>query len=193
MDLKSSIEINLVDSFVLAKIGEGHGESRLYLGGKSNKEIIESIFNIADPTNQILVFSKKNIINVVKFFEPFFINPKSFYLDNGKLISFKQPLKKIFEENMQSLEFKREEITEKAELLSADRSGRSYLRVKKTSLLRSYFLPHSVKLIMKESQGYIKCSIKPEIIPIKKPIKVNGKKHEVEFDYLSSYDFKREN
>ena len=54
-------------------------------------------------------------------------------------------------------------------------------------------MPHSVKLIMKENQGHVQCSIKPEIIPIKKPIKVNGEKHEVEFDYLSGYDFECKN
>lgn len=193
MDPKGVIEINLVDSFVLNKIGEGHGESRLYLGGKNSKEVIDSIFNIKDPSNQVLAFSKKNIISAVKFFEPFFLNPKSFYLDNGKLISFKQPLSKIFNQNLRSLDSKQEKITEQAELLSADSSGRSYLRVKKTSLLRHYFLPHSVKLIMKENHGHVQCSVKPEIIPIKKPIKVNGKKHEVEFDYLSGYDFECRN
>jgi len=163
------------------------------LGGKNSKELIGSIFNIKDPSNQVLTFSKKNIISTVKFFEPFFLSPKSFYLDNGKLISFKQPLSKIFDRNLRSLESKEEKIIEQAELLSADGSGRSYLRVNKNSLLRHFFLPHSVKLIMKENQGHVQCSIKPEIIPIKKPIKVNGEKHEVEFDYLSGYDFECKN
>lgn len=193
MGPKDVIEINLVDSFVLNKIGEGHGESRLYLGGKNSKELIGSIFNIKDPSNQVLAFSKKNIISTVKFFEPFFLSPKGFYLDNGKLISFKQPLSKIFDRNLRSLESKEEKITEQAELLTADGSGRCYLRVNKNSLLRHCFLPHSVKLIMKENQGHVQCSIKPEIIPIKKPIKVNGEKHEVEFDYLSGYDFECKN
>ena len=103
MDPKGVIEINLVDSFVLNKIGEGHGESRLYLGGKNSKELIDSIFNTKDPSDQVLTFSKKNIISTVKFFEPFFLSPKSFYLDNGNLIYFKQPLGKIFDRNLRSL------------------------------------------------------------------------------------------
>ena len=46
MDPKEAfIEVKLVDSFVLNKIGEGHGESRLYLGGISSKQLIKTIFS----------------------------------------------------------------------------------------------------------------------------------------------------
>lgn len=191
MDPKeTSIEVKLVDSFVLNKIGEGHGESRLYLGGMRSKQHIQTIFNQDNPLEQTLRFSKKNILNTLGFFEPFFHNPKSFYLDNGKLISFTQPLSKIYNVNLKTLNEFKEEITEVAELLPSDKSGRTYLRVKKESLLRRFFLPHSVKVIFRKSEAFIDCSIKPEIIPIKKAIKVNGEKHEVEFDYISEYDFK---
>ena len=191
MDPKEAlIEVKLVDSFVLNKIGEGHGESRLYLGGISSKQIIKTIFNQGKPLEQTLRFSKKNILNTLGFFEPFFLNPKSFYLDNGKLISFTQPLSNIYNDNLKTLDRLKEEITEVAELLPSDKSGRTYLRVKKESLLRRFFLPHSVKIIFKKREVFIDCSIKPEIIPIKKAIKVNGQKHNVEFDYMSGYDFK---
>jgi len=191
MDPKETlIEVKLVDSFVLNKIGEGHGESRLYLGGISSKQIIKTIFNQGKPLEQTLRFSKKNILNTLGFFEPFFLNPKSFYLDNGKLISFTQPLSNIYNNNLKTLNRLKEEITEVAELLPSDKSGRTYLRVKKESLLRRFFLPHSVKIIFKKREVFIDCSIKPEIIPIKKAIKVNGQKHNVEFDYMSGYDFK---
>ena len=191
MDPKEAlIEVKLVDSFVLNKIGEGHGESRLYLGGMSSKQHIQKIFNKDKPLEQTLRFSKKNILNTLGFFEPFFLNPKSFYLDNGKLISFSQPLSKIYNKNLRTLNGLKEEIIEVAELLPADKSGRTYLRVKKESLLRRFFLPHSVKIIFKKNDIFIDCSVKPEIIPIKKAIKVNGKKHNVEFDYMSRYDFK---
>jgi len=191
MDPKETlIEVKLVDSFVLNKIGEGHGESRLYLGGISSKQIIKTIFNQGKPLEQTLRFSKKNILNTLGFFEPFFLNPKSFYLDNGKLISFTQPLSNIYNDNLKTLDRLKEEITEVAELLPSDKSGRTYLRVKKESLLRRFFLPHSVKIIFKKREVFIDCSIKPEIIPIKKAIKVNGQKHNVEFDYMSGYDFK---
>ena len=191
MDPKETlIEVKLVDSFVLNKIGEGHGESRLYLGGMSSKQHIQKIFNKDKPLEQALRFSKKNILNTLGFFEPFFLNPKSFYLDNGKLISFTQPLSNIYNDNLKTLDRLKEEITEVAELLPSDKSGRTYLRVKKESLLRRFFLPHSVKIIFKKREVFIDCSIKPEIIPIKKAIKVNGQKHNVEFDYMSGYDFK---
>ena len=41
----SNKEIALVDSFVLTKLGEGHGESTLYLGGKGAHENISSFFD----------------------------------------------------------------------------------------------------------------------------------------------------
>ena len=67
-----ALMVMIVDRTFLNKIGEGHGESRLYLGGKNSKELIDSIFNTKDPTNQVLIFSKKNIMRAVKFFELFF-------------------------------------------------------------------------------------------------------------------------
>ena len=69
MDPKETlIEVKLVDSFVLNKIGEGHGESRLYLGGMSSKQHIQKIFNKDKPLEQTLRFSKKKYIKYVRFF-----------------------------------------------------------------------------------------------------------------------------
>lgn len=187
------MEIKLVDSFVLNKLGEGHGESRLYLGGKTSNNDIKDIFNLQKPSSQLLRLSKKNICKVLNFFESFYLNPKSFYLNNGKLISFKQPLKKIYIQNLQLLDSSANEIIERAELLDADKAGRRYLRVSEKSLLRKLFLPHSTKVILKKYHDgishFIDCEFKPELKPVKKTIKVKNINHIVEFDYLNNYDF----
>ena len=191
--MSECIEVKLVDSFVLNKLGEGHGESRLYLGGYSNLKIINNIFQAKQKSITTLKFSKSNISHALSFFEPFYKNPKKFYLSNGKLHGFKKDLPKLFEIIQEILKNSPEEIFESSELLSADKKGRSYLRVNKDSLLRKFFLPHSVKALFSRNSfladEQVYCEIKPELIPIKKDIKVNNQKLSLEFDYFSNYEY----
>ena len=188
-----NLEVKLVDSFVLNKLGEGHGESRLYLGGYSNLKIINNIFQTKADSKITLKFFKSNILDTLSFFEPFYRNPKKFYLSNGKLHGFSKDLPKLYGIIQEILKNSSEEIFESGELLSADKKGRSYLRVEKNSLLRKFFLPHSVKVIFSRNASIIDaqvlCDIKPELIPIKKDIKVNNQKLSLEFDYFSNYEY----
>jgi len=190
--MSNSLEVKLVDSFVLNKLGEGHGESRLYLGGYSSLDTINKIFIPSENSIIQLKLLKSNILHTLGFFEPFYKNPKKFYLSNGKLLSFRQNLPELYETILASLENYQEDILESAELLSADKKGRSYLRVNKNSMLRKFFLPHSVKVIFSRQlsffSNYVHCEIKPELIPIKKEIKVNNQKLTIEFDYFSDYE-----
>ena len=85
----SMYETSLVDSFVLPKFGEGHGESTLYLGGKGKQKQISELFQNTESANIHIFFSKENLLSIMNFYEPYFKNPHGFYLDNGKLIKFK--------------------------------------------------------------------------------------------------------
>ena len=190
--MSNSLEVKLVDSFVLNKLGEGHGESRLYLGGYSSLDTINKIFTSSENSIIQLKLFKTNILHTLGFFEPFYKNPRKFYLSNGKLLSFKQNLPELYETILASLANYKEEILESAELLSADKKGRSYLRVNKNSILRKFFLPNSVKVIFSKQSSwfkdYVHCEVKPELIPIKKEIKVNSQKLSLEFDYFLDYE-----
>ena len=88
----SKNEISLVDSFVLNKLGEGHGESTLYLGGKKKHEQIYELFGNSPSAKIKLFFSKENFISILNFYEPYFKKPHGFYLNNGKLVTFKDGL-----------------------------------------------------------------------------------------------------
>ena len=76
--MSNYLEVKLVDSFVLNKLGEGHGESRLYLGGHGLIEKINKIFCTLDNRSVELKLSKDNLLAVVNFYKPFFKNQKGF-------------------------------------------------------------------------------------------------------------------
>lgn len=190
--MSNYLEVKLVDSFVLNKLGEGHGESRLYLGGHGLIEKINKIFCTLDNRSVELKLSKDNLLAVVNFYKPFFKNQKKFYLSNGKLLGFKHCLKDIWNENWQLIKNSDQYIYEPATIILPDKKGRTYLRVKPDSLLRKLFLPHSVRVIFSNDQNHfnqVDCEIKSEIKPVKKQIKVNGTKLSIEFDYFNDFEY----
>ena len=89
--------------------------------GYSNLKIINNICQAKQKSITTLKFSKSNISHALSFFEPFYKNPKKFYLNNGKLHGFKKDLPKLFEIIQEILKNSPEEIFESSELLSADK------------------------------------------------------------------------
>ncbi|MDB9813353.1 hypothetical protein OAC45_02690 [Gammaproteobacteria bacterium] len=95
----SKHQISLVDSFVLTKLGEGHGESTLYLGGKNKVDEINDFFeneSFNTPFQAFLLTS--NLLKILGFYRHFYMNPHDFYCADGHLISFKHDLPKILQE-----------------------------------------------------------------------------------------------
>jgi len=189
----SNKEIALVDSFVLTKLGEGHGESTLYLGGKGAHENISSFFDTPYKEKMFKVyFSKENLLKVLIFYQAFYKNPHSFYMSDGRLIGFKDNLAHHYDECFNKLNASDEYISNEVELLNPDSQSRQYLRVFAGSILREIFLPYSVKIcftkIHLHNNSYldmlIKCS--PYIAAKKHHIKVGGKSVKVEFNYLNN-------
>ena len=187
----SKYETSLVDSFVLPKLGEGHGESTLYLGGKAKQKEISELFQNSESSNVHIFFSKKNFLSIMNFYEPYFKKPHGFYLDNGKLINFKDDLESIYKNGINEITANKELFYEEVELLKADSQGRIYLRFNKNSIMRRVFLPHSVKCIFsiytKEANS-IFCQVKAELSSVKKKIKINKEMITVDIDYFNSYE-----
>ena len=190
--LFSKKEIALVDSFVLTKLGEGHGESTLYLGGKKDHEDILSFFkNIPFNFPFTAYLAKSNLLKILNFYEPFFENPHSFYLSNGHLISFKQDLSLHYQKFINKIEKYDRLIANEFELLKPDSQGRIYLRVSSNSLLRSLFLPYSVKVcfqliqLHEDSKLDILIACHPFIVSKNHNIKIGGNNLTVEINYLN--------
>ena len=187
----SKNEINLVDSFLLNKLGEGHGESTLYLGGKKKHEQIYELFGNSASAKIKLFFSKENFISILNFYQPYFKKPHGFYLNNGKLITFKDGLYDIFKTEMEIIKLNDESFYEYVDLLKPDSQGRIYLRFDNGSILRRVFLPHSVNCVLfsyKNKSEAIFCEIKPVLKPVKKKIKINQEMILVDIDYFKSYN-----
>ena len=188
----SNKEIALVDSFVLTKLGEGHGESTLYLGGKGAHEDIASFFDapFKDKIFQVY-FSKANLLKILNFYQPFYKNPHSFYMSDGRLIEFQDDLSQHYDKSIKKINASEEYIPNEVELLNPDSQDRQYLRVFAGSILREMFLPYSVKICFKKIHLHnhhhldilIECS--PYIAAKKHNIKVGGKSLKVEFNYLN--------
>ena len=188
----SKKEIALVDSFVLTKLGEGHGEATLYLGGKKDHEDILSFFeDISFNSIFTAYFAKSNLLKIFNFYEPFFQNPHSFYLSNGQLISFKQDLLQHYKKCISQINESDELIPNEFELLKPDSQGRIYLRVFSDSLLRRLFLPYSVKVSLqliqlhKSNNPAILIACYPFITSKNHNIKVGGESLKVEINYLN--------
>lgn len=188
----SNKEIALVDSFVLTKLGEGHGESTLYLGGKGAHGDISSFFDTPYKEKMFQVyFCKENLLKVLNFYQPFFDNPHSFYISDGRLIEFQGDLSQHYEKCIKKINASDEYISNEVELLNPDSQDRQYLRVFSGSILREMFLPYSVKICFKKIHLHnnpdldivIECS--PYIAAKKHNIKVGGKSVKVEFNYLN--------
>lgn len=189
----SNKEIALVDSFVLTKLGEGHGESTLYLGGKGAHEDIASFFDAPFKDKMFQVyFSKANLLKILNFYQPFYKNPHSFYMSDGRLIEFQNDLSKLYDECFKKINTSDEYVSNEVELLNPDSQDRQYLRVFAGSILREMFLPYSVKICLKKIHLHnkpdldilIECS--PYIAAKKHNIKVGGKSVKVEFNYFNS-------
>jgi hypothetical protein len=185
-------KISLVDSFVLNKLGEGHGESTLYLGGKTRHEDIAEVFKNAEANGIKLFFSKENILGILNCFKPYYLNQHGFYLNNGELLDFKNNLKEVFTNEVETINKKTSIFSEDVELLDADSQGRIYMRVESSSILRRVFLPHSVYcvILIHINNDVISpfCKFYPELEPIKKNIKYKNKKMKVEIDYFKRYE-----
>ena len=188
----SNKEIALVDSFVLTKLGEGHGESTLYLGGKGAHENIASFFDTPFKDKMFQVyFSKANLLKILNFYQPFYKNPHSFYMSDGRLIEFQDDLSQHYDKSIKKINASEEYIPNEVELLNPDSQDRQYLRVFAGSILREMFLPYSVKICFKKIHLHknphldilIECS--PYIAAKKHNIKVGGKSLKVEFNYLN--------
>lgn len=189
----SNKEIALVDSFVLTKLGEGHGESTLYLGGKGAHKDISNFFDfLSKDKNFQVYFLKENLLKVLNFYQPFFKNPHSFFMSDGRLIEFQNDLPQHYDKCIKKINASSEFISNEVELLNPDSQGRQYLRVFADSILREMFLPYSVKICFKKIHLHnnsdldilIECS--PYIAAKKHNIKVGGKSVKVEFNYLNS-------
>jgi hypothetical protein len=189
----SNKEIALVDSFVLTKLGEGHGESTLYLGGKGAQEGISSFFDTSSKEKRFQVyFLKENILKVLNFYQAFYKNPHSFYMNDGRLIEFQDDLSQHYEKCIKKINASDEYISNEVELLNPDSQDRQYLRVFSGSILREMFLPYSVKICFikihlhnnSDLDILIECS--PYIAAKKHIIKAGGKSVKVEFNYFNS-------
>ena len=135
----SEKKINLPDSFVINKLGEGHGESTLYLGGKRDHTHVYNLFKETLTKKHKLLFSSKNILQIINFYEPFYTNQHKFYLNNGELLGFKSNLKEVLKKEKIIQNKNNLIIDEEVEILKPDSQGRIYLRVDSLSILREYF------------------------------------------------------
>ena len=119
------------------------------------------------------------------FFENFYNKPHDFYLNTGEKISFKQNLFQVYKGAMNFFEELDDIYHENAFLISPDSQGRVYLRFLPDSILRRFFLPHSIscKFIRINSRD-IFCELYPVIMSTKKTIKLNNKKYWTEFNYF---------
>ena len=189
----SEKKINLPDSFVVNKLGEGHGESTLYLGGKKDHADIYNLFKKSSAEKNELLFSSKNILQILNFYEPFYINQHKFYLNDGELLGFKYNLEDVFRREKVIQEENNPTINEKVEILEPDSQGRIYLRVDSSSVLRRIFLPYSVYCVLfkyidpsKEEMPF--CKFYPILQPSKKNIRYKKMKMTLDIDYFTSYE-----
>ena len=198
MDLEASLKkvalsekkINLPDSFVVNKLGEGHGESTLYLGGKKDHSHIYDLFKKLE--NELL-FSSKNILQILNFYEPFYVNQHKFYLNNGELLGFKSDLKDLLKKEKAIQEKNNSIINESVEILEPDSQGRIYLRVDSSSILRRVFLPYSVycvlfKYISPSQEELPFCKFYPRLMSSKKNIRYKRMKMTIDIDYFTNYE-----
>lgn len=201
MDLEANLKkvalsekkINLPDSFVVNKLGEGHGESTLYLGGKRDHSHIYDLFKKSTTEKHELLFSSKNILQILNFYEPFYINQHKFYLNNGELLGFKSDLKDLLKKEKIIQEKNSSIINEDVEILKPDSQGRIYLRVDSSSILRRIFLPYSVYCVLfkyirpnKEEMPF--CKFYPILQSSKKNIRHNKIKMTIDIDYFTNYE-----
>ena len=188
----SKHQISLVDSFVLTKLGEGHGESTLYLGGKNKVDEINDFFeneSFNTPFQAFLLTS--NLLKILGFYRHFYMNPHDFYCADGHLISFKHDLPKILQECEGELNAASDLISFYAELLTPDSQGRIYLRVSHDSFLRKFFLPYAVRIsfkkiyFTKKQKQAMLINCVPYFERKLKNLKRGGKSLTVEFNYLN--------
>jgi hypothetical protein len=189
----SEKKINLPDSFVINKLGEGHGESTLYLGGKRDHTHVYNLFKKSITKKHKLLFSSKNILQIINFYEPFYINQHKFYLNNGELLGFKYDLKGLLKKEKIIQEKNNSIIDEEVEILEPDSQGRIYLRVDSSSILRRIFLPYSVYCVLfkyiSPSQGELPfCKFYPILTSSKKNIRYKKKKMTIDIDYFTNYE-----
>jgi len=187
----SKHQISLVDSFVLTKLGEGHGESTLYLGGKNKVDEITDFFGNEAINSPLQVCSSRlNLLKILNFYKSFYTNPHDFYLTDGNLISFKQDLSMLIQACMNELKQGSDLIYFDVELLPLDSQGRAYLRVAPDCLLRRFFLPYAVQISFKkiylqqQDKQVILIHCHPYYEAKLRAIKVGGKSLSVEFNYL---------
>ena len=186
----SEKKINLPDSFVVNKLGEGHGESTLYLGGKKDHSHIYDLFKKLE--NELL-FSSKNILQILNFYEPFYVDQHKFYLNNGELLGFKSDLKDLLKKEKAIQEKNNSIINESVEILEPDSQGRIYLRVDSSSILRRVFLPYSVycvlfKYIGPSHEELPFCKFYPILMSSKKNIRYKRMKMTIDIDYFTNYE-----
>lgn len=189
----SEKKINLPDSFVINKLGEGHGESTLYLGGKRDHTHIYNLFKETLTKKHKLLFSSKNILQIINFYEPFYTNQHKFYLNNGELLGFKSNLKEVLKKEKIIQNKNNLIIGEEVEILKPDSQGRIYLRVDSLSILRRIFLPYSVycvlfKYISPSQEELPFCKFYPILTSSKKNIRYKKKKMTIDIDYFTNYE-----
>lgn len=183
--MSECIEVKLVDSFVKNKIGDGNGESTIYLGGKLKHQLILDVFGDFNKS-KLITFTKSNLIKSIGFFQSFYENPHEFYLNTGETMSFKQDLSAIYKQALTWFKSCSAKIQEDAYLISPDTQGRVYLRFDPESFLRKFILPHStICEFIKSKDGELICTLIPDIMSTKKTIKIDGKKYWIEFNYFS--------
>ena len=198
MDLEASLKkvalsekkINLPDSFVINKLGEGHGESTLYLGGKKDHSHIYDLFKKLE--NELL-FSSKNILQILNFYEPFYVDQHKFYLNNGELLGFNSDLRDLLKKEKAIQEKNNSIINESVEILEPDSQGRIYLRVDSSSILRRVFLPYSVycvlfKYISPSQEELPFCKFYPILMSSKKNIRYKRMRMTIDIDYFTNYE-----
>ena len=198
MDLEASLKkvalsekkINLPDSFVINKLGEGHGESTLYLGGKKDHSHIYDLFKKLE--NELL-FSSKNILQILNFYEPFYVYQHKFYLNNGELLGFNSDLRDLLKKEKAIQEKNNSIINESVEILEPDSQGRIYLRVDSSSILRRVFLPYSVycvlfKYISPSQEELPFCKFYPILMSSKKNIRYKRMRMTIDIDYFTNYE-----
>lgn len=201
MDLETNIKkvalsdkkINLPDSFVVNKLGEGHGESTLYLGGKKDHSHIYDLFKKSSKKKHELLFSSKNILQILNFYEPYYVNQHKFYLNNGELLGFKSDLKDLLKKEKAIQEKNNSIISEDVEILEPDSQGRIYLRVDSSSILRRVFLPYSVYCVLFKYISHSKeelpfCKFYPILMSSKKNIRYKRMKMTIDIDYFTNYE-----